>query len=239
MLMLSRAARLFAQVMLQDCQLCGVSSAGTICDVCKADLPIRLESGCKCCGQIGAMQSLEGETCGDCQANFPHFDATKSAFSYSFPLDKLIQSFKFNANLSLAGVFVDQFVTLLKSGNNGVSAMPDIIIPMPLAKRRLAARGFNQSALLARDIGKKLAVKVETRGLVRVRDTPPQAGLDREARRANMKGAFDCGQDLDGLRIAIVDDVMTTGATMSDAARALKKQGVSHVEAWVIARASK
>ena len=117
--------------------------------------------------------------------------------------------------------------------------MPDIIIPMPLAKRRLAARGFNQLALLARDIGKKLAVKVETRGLVRVRDTPPQAGLDREARRANMKGAFDCGQDLGGLRIAIVDDVMTTGATMSDAARALKKQGVSHVEAWVIARASK
>ncbi len=225
--------------MPQDCQLCGVSSAGTICDVCKDDLPIRLESGCKCCGQIGAEKSFEGQACGDCLANNPHFDATKSAFLYAFPLDKLIQSFKFNANLSLVGLFADQFVIALKSANNELSAMPDIIIPMPLAKRRLAARGFNQSALLARDIGKQLGVKVASRGLVRVRDTPPQAGLDRKARLANMKGAFDCGQALDGLKIAIVDDVMTTGATMSDAARALKKQGVSHVEAWVIARASK
>ncbi len=237
--MFARAARLFAQAMPQDCQLCGISCAGTICESCKTDLPIRSESGCKCCGQIGDEQSLAGETCGDCLTNIPHFDTTKTAFVYAFPLDKLIQSFKFNANLSLVGMFADQFVASLKSGSHGIGALPDIIIPMPLAKRRLAARGFNQSALLARDIGKQLGVKVESRGLVRVRDTPPQAGLDREARLANMKDAFDCGQDLAGLRIAIVDDVMTTGATMSDAARALKKQGVSHVEAWVIARASK
>jgi ComF family protein len=117
--------------------------------------------------------------------------------------------------------------------------MPDVIIPMPLAKKRLATRGFNQSALLARGIGRRLHIKVESHGLLRVRETPPQAGLNRAARLENMKGAFDCAQNLAGLRIALVDDVMTTGATMSDAARALKKQGAATVDAWAIARAFK
>jgi predicted amidophosphoribosyltransferase len=115
----------------------------------------------------------------------------------------------------------------------------DKLIPMPLARQRLATRGFNQSALLAREIGGRLNINVESHGLLRVRDTPPQAGLDRVARLENMKGAFACGQNLAGLKIALVDDVMTTGATMSDAARALKKQGAARIDAWAIARASK
>lgn len=227
---------LFARMMPQDCQLCGASSPAAICGACAGDLPIRLKPGCKCCGQIGDVESLEGEICGDCLADPPKFDVTESAFSYAFPLDKLMQSFKFNANLALLDLFVDHFVAALT--RNKV-VMPDVIIPMPLAKKRLATRGFNQSALLAREIGKKLGVKVESRGLLRVRETPPQAGLNRAARLENMKGAFDCAQNVGGLRIALVDDVMTTGATMSDAARALKKQGAKAIEAWAIARAAK
>lgn len=236
MLKLKSKTSLFARMMPQDCQLCGTAASATICTACVRDLPFRLRQGCTCCGQMGDEQSLEGETCGDCLAVPPKFDVTQSAFLYAFPLDKLMQSFKFNANLALLDLFVDHFVSTLK---NNVATMPDVIIPMPLAKKRLATRGFNQSALLAREIGKRLNVKVESHGLLRVRETPPQAGLNRSARLKNMKGAFDCAQNLSGLRIALVDDVMTTGATMSDAARALKKQGAAIVDAWVIARASR
>ena len=227
---------LFARMMPQDCQLCGVSTPTAICAACAHDLPIRRALGCTRCGQMGDVESLEGETCGDCLADPPKFDTTQSAFSYGFPIDKLMQSFKFNANLALKDFFVEHFVVALK--RNRV-VMPDLIIPMPLAKKRLATRGFNQSALLAREMGKQLQIKVESHGLLRVRETPPQAGLKRSARLENMKGAFDCAQNLVGLSIALVDDVMTTGATMSDAARALKKQGAKTIDAWAIARASR
>ena len=236
MLKLKSKTSLFTRMMPQDCQLCGVSTPTAICAACVCDLPLRLVQGCECCGQVGDVQSLEGEICGDCLADPPKFDGTQSAFSYAFPLDKLMQSFKFNANLALLDLFVDHFVGALK---NNMASMPDVIIPMPLAKKRLATRGFNQAALLAREIGKRLNVKVESHGLLRVRETPPQAGLNRSARLENMKGAFDCAQNLAGQRIALVDDVMTTGATMSDAARALKKQGATKIAAWAIARASR
>lgn len=236
MLMLKSKTSLFARMMPQDCQLCGVSTPTAICACCANDLPLRRQRGCTCCGQIGDVESLDGETCGDCLADPPKFDATESAFLYAFPLDKLMQSFKFNANLALLDFFIEHFVVALK--RNKV-VMPDLIIPMPLAKKRLATRGFNQSALLARELGKQLHINVESHGLLRVRETPPQAGLNRSARLENMKGAFDCAQNLAGLRIALVDDVMTTGATMTDAARALKKQGAASIDAWAIARAAK
>jgi ComF family protein len=236
MLTSNRRTSLFARMMPQDCQLCGVSTPSAVCGSCADDLPVRQQRGCTCCGQIGDVESLDDEICGDCLADPPKFDVTESAFSYAFPLDKLMQSFKFNANLALLDLFVDHFVAALVRNN---VARPDVIIPMPLAKKRLATRGFNQSALLAREIGKKLQIKVESHGLLRVRETPPQAGLNRTARLENMKGAFDCAQNLVGQRIALVDDVMTTGATMSDAARALKKQGATKIDAWAIARASR
>lgn len=222
--------------MLQDCQLCGAPSSASICNACANDLPVRLAGGCVCCGQIADMQSIEGEICGDCLADPPKFDVTQSAFFYAFPLDKLMLSFKFNANLALLDLFVDHFIAALE---RDAVTMPDVIVPMPLARQRLATRGFNQSALLAREIGKRLNIKVESHGLLRVRETPPQAGLNRIARLENMKGAFACGQNLAGLKIALVDDVMTTGATMSEAARALKKQGATKIDAWAIARASR
>jgi ComF family protein len=108
---------------------------------------------------------------------------------------------------------------------------------LPLARKRLAERGFNQSALLAELAAKELGIGYAPHGLLKVRDTPPQAGLDRAARLKNVRGAFDCGESLAGLRIALVDDVMTTGATLSEAAKVLKKAGASFVSAWVVARA--
>lgn len=203
----------------------------TICDACNADLPRRHDRGCLSCGAAGIEN-----VCGECLSDAPHFDATRTAFRYDFPLDRLVQSFKFSANLALLDMFADAFVAQLEAH---LIEFPNLIVPMPLAAKRLATRGFNQSQLLANEIGKRLNVKVESRGLLRVRDTPPQAGLDRAARLKNVKDAFDCAKPLDGLTVALFDDVMTTGATMSEAAKAMKKRGVARVEAWTLARTTR
>lgn len=176
------------------------------------------------------------QECGACLIDPPHFDATVAAFGYHFPLDRLIQSFKFSANLPFVGLFADAFVAHWQTKSR---AVPHLLVPMPLASKRLATRGFNQSQLVAVAVGKRLQIPVDGRGLLRVRDTPPQAWLTREERLTNVRGAFDCGVSLAGRSVALFDDVMTTGATMSEAARALKKHGATRVEAWVIARAER
>jgi ComF family protein len=214
----------------QDCLLCTASARGVLCAECVGDLPHRKSRGCVMCGDGG----VEDRECGECLSHKPHFDMAVVAFDYDFPFDRLLQAYKFNARLSLTNLFADNFVRRV---THLALQPPDIVVPMPLAKKRLAERGFNQSALLARAVSQKLNVRFGAAGLLRVRETPPQAGLTREARLKNVKGAFDCAADLKGKTVALLDDVMTTGATMSEAARALKKRGAARVEAWALARA--
>ncbi len=211
--------------------MCGVHSRASLCAPCQRELPFRQTTGCPRCNAEGTLQQL----CGACLSNPPHFDETISAFRYAYPLDRLVQAYKFNANLSLLPLFADALVRAL--GAIEAAARPDLVIPLPLAPMRLAERGFNQASLLGERVSKTLGIRFEARGMLRVRETPPQSGLSREARLKNVRGAFDCANRLDGLRVAVVDDVMTTGATLSEAARALKKAGAAHVSAWVIARA--
>jgi len=226
----SRGARLFSQ----DCHLCGVRTDASLCGDCERDLPYRSAGGCPRC----AAHSPEGRLCGACLADSPAFDETVAAFRYAFPLDRLLQSYKFNENLSLTAVLSAALLAAVRQQHlQGGTALPDRIIPLPLAKKRLAKRGFNQSALLAQIAARDLGIAYAPHGLLKVRDTPPQAGLDREARLKNVRGAFDCAESLAGLHIAIVDDVMTTGATLSEAAKILKKAGASRISAWVVARA--
>jgi ComF family protein len=218
----------------QDCLLCAASARGVLCAGCVNDLPHRMTRGCMTCGEA----SVEDRECGECLSHKPHFDLTVVAFDYDFPFDRLLQAYKFNARLSLTNLFADNFAGRFASPATRMALpLPDIVVPMPLAKNRLAERGFNQSALLARAVSQKLNVRFGAAGLLRVRETPPQAGLTREARLKNVKGAFDCAVDLQGKTVALFDDVMTTGATMSEAARALKKRGAARVEAWALARA--
>jgi ComF family protein len=214
----------------QDCLLCGAEARGALCRDCADDLPYRGTLGCITCGEAG----VENQACGQCLARQPYFDATLVAFDYDFPFNRLIQAYKYGARLSLTDFFAERMAARASAV---AEPLPDIIVPMPLAKKRLAERGFNQSALLGRAVAQKLGVRFGAAGLLRVRETPPQTGLSREERLKNVRGAFDCASDLKGLRMALIDDVMTTGATMSDAARALKKRGAAHVEAWALARA--
>lgn len=225
-------------VLSRDCTLCGVRSQESLCKDCHRDLPFRQATGCPRC----SAQSADNQICGACLSDPPDFDDTTSAFHYSYPLDRLVQAYKFNANLGLLPLFADSLARAVrakrKPANDGAT-QPDLVIPLPLAPKRLAERGFNQSALLGEQVSKTLGIRFEARGMLRVRETPPQTGLNREARLKNLRGAFDCVHRLDGKHVAVVDDVMTTGATLSEAAKALKKAGAAHVSAWVIARADK
>ena len=220
-----------ASILSQDCALCGVRSRASLCKDCHHDLPFRHALGCPRCNAPGS----DSHVCGACLSDPPHFDETTSAFRYVYPLDRLVQAYKFNANLGLLPLFSDALVRAIRANNMHVP--PDLVVPLPLAPRRLAERGFNQSVLLGARVSKALGLKFESCGMLRVRETPPQAGLNREARLKNARGAFDCVQRLHGRHVAVIDDVMTTGATLSEAAKVLKKAGAARVSAWVIARA--
>ena len=223
----------FAALLSQDCALCGARSRESLCDDCYSDLPFRQMTGCPRC----SVQGVGNIICGACLSDPPHFDETHCAFRYIYPLDRLVQAYKFSANLGLMPLFADALCRAILASD--VAARTDLVIPLPLARKRLAERGFNQAALLGEKVAKKLGIKFEARGMLRVRETPPQSGLSREARLKNVRGAFACAYRLDGRRVAVVDDVMTTGATLSEAAKTLKKSGAAHVSAWVIARVAR
>ncbi|HUL96886.1 MAG TPA: ComF family protein [Usitatibacter sp.] len=217
----SLAAALFAQ----DCALC-LASAGRdlVCGPCRESLPW-LRASCSRC----ALPLAHDGVCGGCRAHAPHFDETVCALEYRFPVDRLVQRFKYSGDFALGRWLALQLA-------HRVRARPDLIAPAPLAPARLRQRGFNQAAHLARVAGHRLGVRVEWRGFERTRETQPQQGLDRRARRANVRGAFRCRLPLEGLHVAVVDDVVTTGATADALAQALRAAGAARVSVWAVAR---
>lgn len=179
---------------------------------------------------VCAQPTPGGETCGHCLRESPAFDRTQALFSYGFPVDKLVQRLKYGENLALAPLLG----ALLAEHTQDT---PDIWLPMPLHANRLKERGFNQAVEITRELSQRTGIAMEPAWANRGRDTPPQAGLKREARRKNMRGAFTCKPDVSGLRIGIVDDVMTTGSTLDALAETLKQAGAKEVSCLVVARA--
>ena len=208
------------------CALCGADAAhGRLCGPCEAALPKLPDAACRVC----ALPLTSGTTCGECLRQPPAYDRVCAAYAYAFPIDALIHAYKYRGNLALAGVLAAQLP------GPAVSSV-DALIPMPLAPRRLRERGFNQALELARLIGRRCGVPVLSNACRKVADTVPQAALPWTERARNVRGAFVCDADLDGLRVTVVDDVMTTGATMNELARNLKRAGAREVSAWVLAR---
>jgi ComF family protein len=210
----------------QPCLLCGsFSHDGAWCKACDSTLPYLTTPRCPLC----ALPTLNGNICGRCLKNMPQFDRTLAVFAYAFPLDKLVQALKFGEQLMLANGLADSLA-------RRVEVRPDCIIAMPLHSSRLRERGFNQSIELARRVAKSLNVPLLPHACVRVRDTPPQSVLAWKERGKNMRKAFTCSQDLTGKHVAVVDDVMTSGASLNEVSAALRSAGASEVSAWVIAR---
>jgi ComF family protein len=194
---------------------------------------------CAACAAPFAHDEGEGAVCGACAADPPDFDAARAALVYDRASHPLIVAFKHGDRTDLAPMFS----RMMARAAAPLLAEGVIIAPTPLHPRRLFARRYNQSALLARLIAKTLGARFEPQLLLRTRATPPQAMLSADARRRNVAGAFSvaperCAQ-IDGAAIILVDDVMTTGATLSACARALKKAGARSVAALTLARALK
>ncbi len=211
----------------QPCLLCGaMSHDGLCCAPCDADLSHLTAEHCPIC----ALPVHAGAVCGQCLQQPPHFDRTVAAFSYGFPVNQLIKSLKFHERLILVNFLADEL-------EKRIVTIPDAFIAMPLHPARLRERGFNQSQLLAKRIAGRQNIPLLTGVCQRVRDTPPQSSLPWKERNRNMRQAFVVSANaVQGKHIAIVDDVMTTGASMGALAHALKQAGASEVSAWVVAR---
>lgn len=208
------------------CLLCQAPQ-GPLCPACLGDLPWLPQAHCPVC----ALPTPSGETCGHCIKEPPAFSRTQALFSYGFPVDRLIQRLKYQEHLALApllGTLLAQHLPV---------ELPGLWLPMPLHAKRLKERGFNQAVEIARELSARTGVPMQAAWATRERDTPPQAGLKRDSRKKNVRGAFNCHQKVAGLHVGIVDDVMTTGSTLDELAKTLKDSGAREVSCVVVARA--
>ena len=197
-----------------DCLLCTGTADGLVCAECEARLPHCAAAADE---PLGAL---------------PAFDEWRAAFDYRFPVDRLIHRFKFAGDLVVGGWLARQLARRVAP-----LPRPDLLVAPPLTAARLRERGFNQALEVAKVVGRAQTVGVRIDGLAKVRDTIPQPALGGPARRRNLRGAFTCRLALSGEHVAIVDDVLTTGATADAVARALKDAGAGRVSLWAIARA--
>ena len=220
----------------QNCVLCASQEANShaVCKPCLNALPWHPKTSCPQCGLASS-----GMVCGSCLNSPPDFDAMISVFSYAFPVDAMMLRYKYGSMLNLGSTF-GEFLAEKVNVENCLKNI-DLIIPMPMHPQRLKERGFNQALEIAKVLTKNCKEKLDYTKLdytsaERQTLTPPQASLPLKERVKNIKGAFKVSGDLSGKRIAIVDDVMTTGASLNELAKTLKKAGASHVECWVVAR---
>jgi ComF family protein len=208
----------------QDCALCGAECGPEpLCGACTASLPALPEHCPRC-----ALPSPRGSLCGECLTSPPHFDRTRALWLYEFPCDRLVQALKYRASLALGPFFGAKLASL-------PLLAVDLVVPMPLHPDRLAQRGFNQAVEIARTLARR--ARIAPGGARRIKDTAAQTELPYEERARNVRGAFACDLDLTGKNVAVVDDVMTTGATLNELARVLKRAGAAHIENLVLARA--
>lgn len=217
-----------------NCLLCRtrLPAGEDLCAPCAASLP-RLDAACPRCA--APLTAATGNVCGACQQHAPAFDTAEAAFQYAAPVDRLIQDLKYHRRLALARVLGRRLADHLAAR---VVVLPDAIVPMPLHATRLRERGYNQSLELARVVARQLDVPLAAHGAVaRVRATTSQTRLVPEARARNVRNAFHVSADFSGKRVAIVDDVMTSGHTAAALAKSLKRAGAHSVSAWVVARA--
>jgi ComF family protein len=218
-----RARRALGSAVLPPvCCLCGAPGQAPdldLCDVCNTFLPA-------VGGEAGSMPAVGDAT----------LVPTSFLFKYAYPVDHFIRALKFRGERVFARVLGE---LLAREQRARGGPLPDCIVPMPLHVARLRERGFNQALEIARFAAASLGVRVDSQSLVRKVATREQSGLSLEARRHNVRGAFEVVRALPSGRIALLDDVVTTGSTAMAATEALRAAGAQHVELWAIARVEK
>lgn len=202
----------------------------SLCSSCRRDLVRNLT----CCRQCARPLPVTLNYCGHCQQYPPAFDRLYAPWRYSFPLDQFIRRWKFGRCHEFAAALAELLIT----GFDQSQYEADMLVPIPLHWRRLLWRGFNQAEVLTATLAQARGVCEAPRVLRRVVPTKTQSMLPRAARIANVKEAFCArAQDIAGLRIVLIDDVVTSGATMEAAAGALRAAGAKSVRGLALARA--
>jgi len=223
-----------ARILPPTCIRCGCAGRAPLldlCEFCEAELP-KNAAACRLCGMPLAPEA-QGR-CQSCARRRWHFDSVLAPYRYEYPVDRLVQRFKYEGRLEVGRVLA----TLLGHAVQCSGAVrPEALLPVPLARSKLRARGFNQAAELALPIAKSLSLPVRRDLCARVRATQDQAGLRARDRRRNVRGAFAVVGSIVPRHVALIDDVLTTGNTCSEIARVLKAAGAERVDVWVVARA--
>lgn len=218
------------------CALCDdrCEAGHSLCASCEADLPW-LGGQCSICA---LPLPATGMICGQCLKRPPAFDHVVAPWRFDFPIDSLITRFKHQSQWPFGRLLAEQLARhLLHAFADGLPR-PSALLPVPLARRRLRRRGFNQAQMLAEWISPSLQIPVRNDLLQRPQDTPAQQQLDAAARRRNLRQAFAApdGHAVRDQHLAIVDDVLTTGATAEALARLLKRAGARRVDIYCLAR---
>lgn len=216
------------------CLLCGAASRSPLdlCRGCRNDLPPNA-NGCGRCALPLQRTAAEETLCGQCQKDPPRFDRCLSPFIYRYPLSNMIGRLKFNNSLAHGRLLADLLAAHVVASE---IELPELLIPVPLHPRRLRERGFNQAAVIARGLSRRLRLPVDDGSLRRTRATPSQTSLDQRDRLRNVRGAFTLVRQPAASHVAVVDDVVTTGATAGELAGLLKAAGVKRVDVWSCAR---
>ncbi|MCB1984861.1 MAG: ComF family protein [Burkholderiales bacterium] len=216
----------------KNCILCNALSNQYFCTACHKSIPRLSANQCITCSKIITIN--QNNKCGACLSTPPAYAATIAALSYSFPVDALIHALKYGMQLAIAPVLAQLFIDKLNSLE--LSEFPDLVIPMPLHPKRLQERGFNQALEIGHHLTRQLNIVLSSNSCRRIKNTPPQTDLPWKMREKNIQKAFSCNIDLSEKHVAVLDDVMTTGATLNELAKQLRKQGAKKITNWVIAR---
>jgi ComF family protein len=225
---LDAVREVLARAVKNRCALCGGGASDNgLCGPCREDLPWLPAARCPSC----ALPTPGGALCGVCLRSPPAHDGVACAVAYEFPVDALVRALKYHGRLAAARPLAGILARALTR-----EPLPDIVVPLPLTDARLLERGYNQAAEIARLLHGPWQTATGLAILGRAGHPQPQASLALDARRRNVKGTFECVGNVAGLRIALLDDVMTSGATLDEAARVLKRAGATSVRGWVVAR---
>ncbi len=207
------------------------SSYFGVCHYCQADLPL-IET---CCQRCSIPLPVDLDLCGVCLSSSPAYDKTLCAVTYEYHIPELIHRFKTRHDNAVGRLFSE----LMLSRTQHETANIDCIIATPMHWQRNLLRGNNHSYLLAKKVGQELGIPLQRHLLQRHHPTPVQKTLSAKQRKKNLKNAFYSSAAVSGLRIAIIDDVMTTGSTMHEMAKTLKLEGAREVHCWAVARTPK
>lgn len=223
------------------CALCKTVSRTGICPACQKDFIDDEQHRCHTCAL--PITDKNAKICGNCLRNPPHFNATITCTDYHAPVDSIVLGLKFGGNLSYASIIAQQLHNKIRRASNTQRDLASIICPVPLSSQRLSHRGFNQALEIARPLSAQLDVPIQAQLLWRVKDTLQQSRLHPDERYQNVQHAFAINPRLmhliDGQHVGVIDDVMTTGTTLNEIAKLLKRYGAAQVSNYIFARTNR